>query len=61
MNTQAEIMQTFADYQRTHFGGWPWPDSAPVHGRDAARFARHPDGHTDGPRSASAVGVVPGG
>jgi redox-sensitive bicupin YhaK (pirin superfamily) len=61
MNTQAEIMQTFADYQRTHFGGWPWPDSAPVHGRDAARFARHPDGHTDGPRSASAVEIAHGG
>ena len=49
MNTQAEIRQAFADYQRTGFGGWSWDDAAPVHGPDAARFARHPDGRVERP------------
>ena len=49
MNTLAEIAQTLQDYRRTQFGGWPWADDAPVHGRDAARFARHPDGREEKP------------
>jgi redox-sensitive bicupin YhaK (pirin superfamily) len=47
MNTSAEIQQTFADYQRTKFGGWPWPSDAPVHPRAKGRFARHADGRAE--------------
>ena len=47
MNSPAEIQQTFRDYQRTRFGGWPWPSDGPVHAREDGRFARHADGRLE--------------
>jgi redox-sensitive bicupin YhaK (pirin superfamily) len=48
MNTQAELQQAFADYRRTQFGGWPWPENAPVLGdQSVGRFARHGDGRIE--------------
>ena len=32
-------MQAFQDYQRTQFGGWPWPSDSVTHPRDQGRFA----------------------
>ena len=47
MNTRAELEQAFADYRRTQFGGWPFPDNAPVHPREQGRFAQHADGRVE--------------
>jgi hypothetical protein len=49
MNTQQEIRQAFADYQRTQFGRWPFDSNAPVHPRERGRFARHADGKVEEP------------
>ncbi|HKO94961.1 MAG TPA: pirin family protein, partial [Polyangiaceae bacterium] len=44
MNDMAEIAQARSDYQRTQFGGWPWPKEDPVHPRQSGRFAIHANG-----------------
>ncbi len=49
MNTPEEIQQTMIDYQRTQFGGWPWPNHEPNHGGQKGRFAIHPDGRLEEP------------
>jgi redox-sensitive bicupin YhaK (pirin superfamily) len=49
MNSQEEIRQTMQEYQRTQFGGWPWPSDEPVHPKEENRFARYTDGHVDRP------------
>ncbi len=58
MNTRQELEQAFADFQRSRFGGWPWPDEAPVHGAPRGRFARHADGRMETlAESAAAAGL----
>ncbi len=53
MNTQQEIQQAFADFQRTRFGDWPFADAAPTHGPAAERFAVYPDGRESRPLAGS--------
>jgi hypothetical protein len=55
MNDRAGIVQAFADYRETGFGGWPWPVDDPVHARDDGRFARKPDGGVDRPPAVGAA------
>ncbi|MGI9596646.1 MAG: pirin family protein [Acidimicrobiales bacterium] len=47
LNDEAGVRQAMADYQRTGFGGWPWPSDDPVHGGEAERFVRHADGRRE--------------
>lgn len=49
MNTRQDIIQTIEDYQRTQFGGWPWPRPDMVHGATIERFAKYPDGKIEKP------------
>jgi len=44
MNTEAEIQEAYADYQRTQWGGWPWPKHEYTHPKEQGRFALHADG-----------------
>jgi redox-sensitive bicupin YhaK (pirin superfamily) len=47
MSSRAEIQQAYMDFQRTQFGGWPWPSDGPVHPRTEGRFAKHADGRIE--------------
>ncbi len=49
MNTREEIVETYDDYQRTQFGGWPWDRTDVVHPKSETRFARHTDGRLERP------------
>jgi len=43
LNDEDGVRQAMADYQRTQFGGWPWPSNDPNHGPSADRFVKHPE------------------
>lgn len=47
MNTREEISETIREYQRTQFGGWPWPQDEYVHPAEKGRFALHADGREE--------------
>ncbi|HMV44246.1 MAG TPA: pirin family protein [Leptospiraceae bacterium] len=51
MNTRQEIQDAFNDFQATHFGGWSWTSSEPVHDRKKGRFAKHADGKEEFPNA----------
>ncbi|WKN33285.1 pirin family protein [Porifericola rhodea] len=43
-NNNAEVQQVMQEFQRTQFGGWPWPSHENVHAREKGRFAKYADG-----------------
>ncbi|MBO3697628.1 pirin family protein [Roseivirga sp. E12] len=47
MNTNAEIQEAMMQFQRTQFGGWPWPSSSHTHDPARGRFALHADGREE--------------
>ena len=49
MNTRQEIVDTFEEYRRTQFGGWPWKSPDQIHGLLSERFARHANGVEEKP------------
>ena len=44
MNTNNEIQEAMQQFQRTQFGGWPWPSHGHTHDPSRGRFALHADG-----------------
>lgn len=49
MNTVEEIRETMKTYQKTQFGGWPWPKQEQVHPMEKGRFALHANGQEEIP------------
>jgi len=44
MNTEQEIRDTITEYQKSQFGGWPWPMKEQVWDKTKGRFALYADG-----------------
>jgi len=49
MNSKQGIQEAFNDFQKTQFGGWPWPTYDHVNKREQGRFAKHADGSEEIP------------
>jgi len=47
MNTDEELNEGFAEYRKTQFGGWPWPQTEQVFDRNKGRFAKYADGRVE--------------
>ncbi|OEK04909.1 pirin family protein [Roseivirga misakiensis] len=47
MNKNSEIQEAVQQFQRTQFGGWPWPSPAHTHDPARGRFAIHADGREE--------------
>jgi len=47
MNEQHEIQEAIQEFQKTQFGGWPWPRPDQVHPREKGHFAKHADGRVE--------------
>jgi redox-sensitive bicupin YhaK (pirin superfamily) len=47
MNSNQEIQEAVYQYQRTQFGGWPWPSTENTHPKEKGRFAIHADGREE--------------
>lgn len=47
VNYPAEIRETILEFQKTEFGGWPWPSHEHTHAKERGRFAIHADGREE--------------
>jgi redox-sensitive bicupin YhaK (pirin superfamily) len=47
LNYPAEVRETIMEFQKTEFGGWPWPSYEQTHDKKKGRFAIHADGREE--------------
>lgn len=41
MTSMEEIHEAYRDYEKNHFGGWPWEKEGPVNPKEKERFAKY--------------------
>lgn len=47
LNSNEEIQAAVGEFQRTQFGGWPWPAYEHTHPKERGRFAIYADGREE--------------